>query len=135
MDRIESEAREPRAELWDALAELGVATVYEAAGRQGLVDIPLIRVTPGARACGPALTVLCGQGDNLMVHAAMERVQPGAVMVVTMPEPEPVALVGELLALQAQTRGAAALLVDAAVRDVDTLARMGLPVWARFVRV
>jgi 4-hydroxy-4-methyl-2-oxoglutarate aldolase len=46
-----------------------------------------------------------------------------------------VALVGELLATQAERRGAAALLVDAAVRDVEELRELGLPVWARWVRV
>ena len=70
-----------------------------------------------------------------MVHAVMERVQPGDVLVVTMPEPDPVALVGELLATQAHGRGAAALLVDASVRDVEELRDLGLPVWARWVRV
>lgn len=118
-----------------AFAELGVATVYEASGRQGLIDIPLIPILPGARVCGPAITVACGQGDNLIVHAAMEHVRPGTVLVITMPEPEPVALVGELLAIQAQDRGARGLLVDAAVRDVDELRAMGLPIWARFIRV
>ena len=44
------------------------------------------------------------------------------------------ALLGDLLATQAQTRGAAAVLVDAAVRDSEELAEMGLPVWARWVR-
>jgi 4-hydroxy-4-methyl-2-oxoglutarate aldolase len=79
--------------------------------------------------------VRCGQDDNLMVHAVMERVEPGDVVVLTMPEPEPVALVGELLATQAARRGAAALLVDAAVRDTEQLRELGLPVWARWVRV
>ena len=51
-----------------------------------------------------------------------------------MPEPAPVALLGDLLATQAQVRGAAAVLVDAAVRDSEELAEMGLPVWARWVR-
>jgi 4-hydroxy-4-methyl-2-oxoglutarate aldolase len=46
-----------------------------------------------------------------------------------------VALVGELLATQAQVRGVAALLVDAAVRDVEELRELGLPIWARYVRV
>ncbi len=117
------------------LAELGVATVYEAAGRTGLVDVPLLQVIPKSRAAGPARTVLCGQGDNLMVHAVMEHLRPGEVLVVTMPEPAPYALVGELLALQAKVRGAAALLVDAAVRDVEALQELGLPVWARYIRV
>jgi 4-hydroxy-4-methyl-2-oxoglutarate aldolase len=119
----------------EELARLGSATVYEAAGREGLVDLTFEQVIPGSRAAGPARTVLCGQGDNLMVHAAIERIEPGDVVVVTMPEPEPVALVGELLATQAQARGAAALLVDAAVRDVEELRELGLPVWARWVRV
>ena len=52
----------------------------------------------------------------------------------TMPEPAPVALLGDLLATQAQVRGAAAVLVDAAVRDSEELAAMGLPVWARWIR-
>ena len=37
-----------------------------------------------------------------MVHAAMAELQPGEVLVLTMPEPRPVALVGDLLATQAQ---------------------------------
>ena len=116
------------------LARLGSATVYEASGRKGLLDVDLRAVIPGARACGPARTVRCGQGDNLMVHAAMARVQPGEVLVLTMPDPAPVALIGDLLATQAKVRGAAAILVDGAVRDSEELAAMGLPVWTRWVR-
>jgi 4-hydroxy-4-methyl-2-oxoglutarate aldolase len=117
------------------LAQLGVATVYEAAGREGLIDIPLIQLLPGSRAAGPARTVLCGQDDNLMVHAAIEQIQPGEVLVLAMPEPKPVALIGELLVTQVQVRGAAAILIDAAGRDVEELVELGLPIWTRYVRV
>jgi 4-hydroxy-4-methyl-2-oxoglutarate aldolase len=117
------------------LARLGSATVYEAGGRGGFVDFPLIQVVPGSRVAGPARTALCGQSDNLMVHAAMSRLQPGEVLVLTMPVPEPVALLGDLLATQAKASGAAAVLVDGAVRDLEELAELGLPVWARWVRV
>jgi 4-hydroxy-4-methyl-2-oxoglutarate aldolase len=116
------------------LAALGVATVYEASGRQGLVDADLVRVVPGSRVAGPARTVLCGQNDNLGVHQAVEHAAPGEVLVIAMPEPAPVALVGDLLALQAKVRGLAGLLVDAAVRDRDELAELGLPIWARWIR-
>jgi 4-hydroxy-4-methyl-2-oxoglutarate aldolase len=44
-------------------------------------------------------------------------------------------LIGELLATQARERGVAALLVDAAVRDAEDLRELGLPVWARWIRV
>jgi 4-hydroxy-4-methyl-2-oxoglutarate aldolase len=118
-----------------ALAQLGTATVHEAAARAPVVDVDLIQVVPGSRAAGPARTVRCGQDDNLMVHAAVAEAQPGEVLVLTMPEPAPVALIGELIATQAQAAGVAALLVDGAVRDLDELRELGLPVWARFVRV
>jgi 4-hydroxy-4-methyl-2-oxoglutarate aldolase len=120
---------------FEELARLGSATVYEAAGRVGLVDAELTHVVPGSRAAGPARTVRCGQGDNLMVHAVMDRIEPGDVVVLTMPEPEPVALVGDLLATQAKVAGAAALLVDASVRDLEELRELGLPIWARYVRI
>src|SRR4029453_9554706 len=56
-------------------------------------------------------------------------------LVLTMPEPRPVALVGELIATQAKVAGVAALLVDAAGRDREELRQVGLPIWARYVRV
>ena len=114
--------------------QLGVSTVYEASGRQGLIDTELIQLLPGSRVCGPARTVLCAQNDNLMVHAAMAAVQPGDVLVLVMPEEAQVALVGDLLATQAQQKGVAALLIAAAVRDVEELRTLGLPIWSRFVR-
>jgi len=70
-----------------------------------------------------------------MVHAAMDRVEPGDVLVLTMPEPRPVALLGELLATQAKGRQAASVLIDGAVRDTEELRELGLPVWARWIRV
>ncbi|MBV9421336.1 MAG: 4-carboxy-4-hydroxy-2-oxoadipate aldolase/oxaloacetate decarboxylase [Solirubrobacterales bacterium] len=120
---------------YEELARLGSATVYEAGGRRGYVDADLVQVVPGSRAAGPARTVRCGQDDNLMVHAVMADVEPGEVIVVSMPEPRPVALVGELLATQAKAHGAAAMLIDASVRDVEELIELGLPIWARWVRV
>jgi 4-hydroxy-4-methyl-2-oxoglutarate aldolase len=117
------------------LARLGTATVHEAAARAQVVDVPLVQVVPGSRAAGPARTVRCGQNDNLMVHAAVAEAERGEVLVLTMPEPRPIALVGELLATQARVAGVAALLVDAAVRDLEELREVGLPIWARYVRV
>jgi 4-hydroxy-4-methyl-2-oxoglutarate aldolase len=100
-----------------------------------VVDLDLVQVIPGSRAAGPARTVRCAQDDNLMVHAAVAEAEPGEVLVLTMPEPRPIALVGDLLATQMKGRGVAAVLVDAAVRDVEELRELGLPVWARWVRV
>ncbi|HEY8646709.1 MAG TPA: 4-carboxy-4-hydroxy-2-oxoadipate aldolase/oxaloacetate decarboxylase, partial [Gaiellaceae bacterium] len=92
-----------------AFAELGVATVHEAAGRTGVIDIPLVQVVAGSRVAGPARIALCAPGDNSMVHAAIAHASPGDVLVLTSSEPAPVALVGELLATQAQVAGVAGI--------------------------
>jgi 4-hydroxy-4-methyl-2-oxoglutarate aldolase len=117
------------------LARLGSATVYEAGGRRGYVDVDLHMTIPGARVAGPAHTVMCAQSDNLMVHAVMPRVQPGEIIVITQPEPRPVAMVGDLLATQAEVAGAAGMLIDSSVRDREDLAKMDIPIWARWIRI
>ena len=117
------------------LARLGVATVYEASGREGLVDEDFIPLLPEAKVAGPARIGLCGPGDNRTVHEVAAHVQPGDVVVLTMHNPVPVALVGDLLATQFMSHGAAGLLVNASVRDADVLRELGLPIWTRWVRV
>ena len=118
----------------DQFAQMGVATIYEASGRNGLIDSPLERLIPNSKVAGLARTVLCAQGDNLMMHAVLATVQRGEILVLTMPEPEAVALIGDLLVTQAIECGVAGILVNAAVRDADELRQMGLPIWTRFIR-
>jgi len=117
-----------------AAAAYGVSTMFEAAGRSGLVDLDLIAHLPHAKVAGRARTVLCGQDDNLMVPAAIAAARPGDVLVIAMPQSRPISLLGELLALQCVARGVAGVLVDAAIRDVEPIRALGLPVWSRYVR-
>jgi 4-hydroxy-4-methyl-2-oxoglutarate aldolase len=118
----------------EAAAAYGVSTIYEAAGRSGLIDLDLIVHMPEAKVAGRARTVMCGQDDNLMVPAAIARAERGDILVMRMPESRPVSLLGELLATQCLARGVAGVLVDAAIRDAVAIRKLGLPVWSRFVR-
>jgi 4-hydroxy-4-methyl-2-oxoglutarate aldolase len=122
------------ASLEAAAAAYGVSTMFEAAGRTGLVDLDLIAHIPAAKVAGRARTVLCGQDDNLMVPAAIARAERGDVLVMRMPQSRPISLLGELLATQCLARGVVGVLVDAAIRDVLAIRELGLPVWSRYVR-
>ena len=115
-------------------ARLGVATVHEAAGRVGIIELPLTQIVPGSRVAGPARTALCAPRDNTMAHAVIAHASPGDILVLTSADAEPYALIGDLMATQALARGVAGILVDGAVRDRDEIAAMGMPVWTRFVR-
>lgn len=82
---------------------------------------------------GPALTVRTRPGDNLVVHKALELTRPGDVLVVDARGELTNAIVGELMALYARSRGVAAIVVDGAVRDSQELSEGVLPIFARGV--
>jgi 4-hydroxy-4-methyl-2-oxoglutarate aldolase len=126
--------RIPRADLEviAGLATAGVATVHEAGA--GLLLPPEVGpIQQGIRLAGSAVTVMCAPGDNLMIHAAVEVIEPGDILVVATKSPSTHGMFGELLAVSVRSRGCAALVIDAAVRDIADLREMGFPVWARAI--
>lgn len=120
-------------EVVSGLAGAGAATVHEALGRRGFVGPQIRPIQTGARIAGNAVTVLCGPGDNLMIHAAVEVCQQSDVLVVTTTEPSSHGMVGELLATSLMTRGVRGLVIEAGVRDTEELRELGFPVWTRYV--
>jgi 4-hydroxy-4-methyl-2-oxoglutarate aldolase len=115
------------------LGDLGVATVHEAQGRTGLLRPYMRPIYPAAKVCGPAVTVLCHPGDNLMIHAAVEVCKPGDVLVVASLSESTDGMFGELLAVSCRAHGVAGLIIDAGVRDTADLTAMQFPVWAKAV--
>ena len=123
----------PDADVVHRLGELGVATVHEAQGRTGLMRPVMRPIWAGARMAGPAVTVSCHPGDNLMIHAAVEVCRPGDVLVVAPVSESTDGMFGELLAVSCLAHGIAGLVMDAGVRDTAEIAALQFPVWAKAV--
>lgn len=129
---IVRKVRRAEPEVIAGLKDAGVATVHEA-GAARLLSPEVAPIQQGARIAGSAVTVSCPPGDNLMIHAAVETIEPGDVLVVATTEPADNGMFGELLAVSVASRGCVGVVTNGGVRDVADLRRMGFPVWARRV--
>ncbi|MET7572683.1 RraA family protein [Streptomyces sp. NPDC005492] len=108
-------------------------TLAELLGGRQVMDLGIRPLWgPMPRLAGPAFTVRCPPGDNLMLHAAIYRAEAGSVVVVESGDVE-YALAGGNVCAVAQRRGIAGFVLDGVIRDVGEVREAGFPVVARGV--
>jgi 4-hydroxy-4-methyl-2-oxoglutarate aldolase len=114
--------------------QLSPTTLADVLGGSAVMDIGVRPLWPAMpRIAGPAFTVKCSPGDNLMLHAAIYRAAPGSVIVVEAGDVAHAVCGGNVCAV-AQRRGVAAFVVDGVIRDLAETRERGFPVLARGVR-
>lgn len=111
------------------------ASLFEAAGKRGALDPAIKPIWSGARCQGFARTATVPRGENLSLHQILPDLKPDDVLVVDAQGAIDIAIWGEVMAVAAQARGCAGLVVDGAVRDVAAMADRGFPVFARGVAI
>ncbi|MGY6020607.1 RraA family protein [Streptomyces spinosirectus] len=113
--------------------DVPTTTLADLLGRAQVMDIGIRPLWgPVGRPAGPAFTVSCPPGDNLMLHAAIHRAGPGSVVVVESGDLE-WALAGGNVCAVAQRRGIAGFVLDGLIRDLAEVREMRFPVFARGV--
>ena len=123
----------PAPELVAAFARAESAQVADAQGGGGALDgrIQALPAIPFERTiAGPALTCETGPADVLAALAALDVSRPGDVLLIATGGWTGTASIGDLFAGAARNAGIAAIVTDGAVRDVDGLARAGVPVFS-----
>ena len=122
------------AEARERLASIDTATIHEAQSRLGALDPAIKPAWPAPRTSGRAFTVRCHPGDNLAIHRAVAVAEAGDVLVVDAGG-HLAGYWGEVLAVAAQARGIAGLVIHGGCRDVEAVAELGFGMWSRGVSI
>ena len=125
------------------LTDVGVATLSAQLRRRGLDAVSIDGVhplRPGARFAGRARTLryLPAREDLSAARSTgytaqkqiIDRIGPGEVLVMEARGETSSGTIGDILALRAQVRGAAAIVTDGGVRDAAAVAALDIPVFS-----
>lgn len=129
--KIIKDFNRPSPDLVARFQDMPVANIDDNMGRIAAVEAGIVPVGKGFL-LGTAFTVRVPQGDNLMLHAAMDLAKPGDVIVIDAGGFIDRSIFGELMATYCKTRGVRGIVCDGAIRDREALAAMkDFPVYAR----
>lgn len=121
---------------------VGTATLSSQLRKRGLNTVSIDGLTPtqpGTRLLGRARTLrfIPGREDLFAAHGggfnaqkqAFDSLNPGEVLVIDARGERGTGTVGDILALRAQVRGAAGIVTDGGIRDLDAVTALGIPAY------
>ena len=132
-NRIFLKKPEAPQELLDAFSTIPAANISDTMGR--LVGMhPRIELQSAPKNpinVGRALTIKTRSGDNLMLHKALNMAKPGDVIILSNDGGESYrSLIGEIMFTYLASRGAAGIIIDGPIRDIDAVRKMEMPIYA-----
>jgi len=133
--RISDDVARPALEAWKPLREFPTPAISDQMNRLYTMTADIrVMTDPSHLLVGPACTVKCYPGDNLMVHKALDVARPGDVLCVDATASRTTAVLGDLVSTKARHRGIAGFVVDGLIRDLPGIQALGdFPVFARGV--
>jgi len=122
----------PDPELVEKFRGLPTANVCDCMERLGVMNasIRLMSKPQKPSMVGVALTVKTRNGDNLMIHEAIELAGPGDVIVVDNEGGRDRSLAGGIIFGYLQYKGVEGIVFDGPIRDYDTVCEMDWPLYA-----
>lgn len=131
--RIKRHIPRPPQTVIEQFKEFETPDISDMMNRLYTMDPGIKNVINDAPMTGPACTVKVFPGDNLMVHKALDIIQPGDIIVVDAGGSRMNGIIGDLIATKAKHREAAGFIIDGVVRDLPGMQAVGLPVYTRGV--
>lgn len=119
-------------DLFKAFSKVSTPNIADAAHKRGVMIGIVPRIGHGVKMVGKALTVQTSKGDWAKPVEAIDRAQKGDVIVVDAGGSN-IAVWGELASWSCKVKGISGIVVDGAVRDIDTILEIGFPCFSRYV--
>lgn len=117
--------------LKSRLSELDTACICDVSRDLRIMDPGIRPINLGLKMIGPARTVKC-KGDFLTVIKALHDAMEDEVLIIDA-EGDKMALVGEMFALEAQTKKMGGIVCDGGCRDVEGMKKVNFPIYARHI--
>ncbi len=119
-------------EIRKAFELVSTPNISDAMHRKGAMHGIIPRINPGKKMIGRAITVLTMDGDWAKPVEAIERAQPGDVIVIDAGGGHD-AIWGELASWSCKVKGISGVVIDGAARDIDAIKEMDFPVFSRHI--
>lgn len=120
-------------DLIDQLAAYPVALIGDARQRMGMMVAAISAYTGNRKIAGTILPAVGREGDNLVLHVALDYAQPGDVLVVNANSEVNRSVFGDILAEICIQKGVRGVIIDGSIRDVEAMNEFGFPAFARGV--
>jgi regulator of RNase E activity RraA len=128
--RVLNRERKVDLETAQKFRALPVANVSDGMNRMAAGGSRIRPMHASGYLAGPALTVKVPAGDNLMLHKALQMVEPGDVIVLDAGGETRNAITGELMMAIAEQKGAAGVIIYGAIRDASYFRTRNFPIYA-----
>lgn len=119
--------------LIEEVSHYPVALIGDVLHRMGMMASAIRHTAGKPTFFGTILPLNTREGDNLAIHRALDEAQPGDVLVINGNSEVNRSVFGDLLGEICLAKKVAAVVIDGAVRDIEELNSMGLPIYARAV--
>jgi 3-hexulose-6-phosphate synthase / 6-phospho-3-hexuloisomerase len=123
-------SRDPGEEIREIFMSVSTPNISDAMHRKGAMT-GVFSLCGDIKMVGQAITVQTFAGDWAKPVEAIDVASPGDVIVINNDGGLHVAPWGELATMSCMTKGVSGVVIDGAVRDVDDVRKLGLPVFAR----
>jgi 4-hydroxy-4-methyl-2-oxoglutarate aldolase len=130
MIHVRAKIERPKPEVIEQFRKYATATIHEASRRKGYISYRIRPIAKGMKICGPAFTVQCAPGDNMMLHKALERAHAGDILVATVGGAEDYGYFGDLMATSGIARKIGGLAIEGCIRDSAEIIEAGFPVFS-----